>query len=339
MSSERYITADGSTVRLEALSQEERWLIDEGRRRFSESPERSEFTRWWRRENRRLDPGEASPASRVCQDLDFRLGIIQGELPPIHYRTMVAGLYEERYGSLDRFCKVEGSGKDLVWVHALKKVSILPDHIDLVFCVRPILEQPDYDSAVEGILIPFSFPYLECKKLLWAGLDHAHDCEMLDFYHWAEKDFDRLVNEDGPQDVSISQWWNRFLRWERILDQSWEDIRTKLRESIWKQAKRRGGSCKDPCRQAVIRGIVKMMRESDELTTWSAHAIWRHFQQRSRRLPDGFSCGPRPDDGVEDSSKCRQLRITGRDGHSKTITYAAFRSYVAEAKRTVCEIG
>ena len=49
-----------------------------------------------------------SPAYRICQDLEARLGIAQGKVAPPDYRDYLADLIEERYGSSYRFCKETG---------------------------------------------------------------------------------------------------------------------------------------------------------------------------------------------------------------------------------------
>ena len=103
-----YSTITGRILDLGGVGADEAKFLAAVRARYAAGPEWSEFAAWWAGEfNRRGLAGE-SPAYRVCQDLEARLGIAQGKVAPPDYRDYLADLIEERYGSRYRFCKETG---------------------------------------------------------------------------------------------------------------------------------------------------------------------------------------------------------------------------------------
>lgn len=103
-----YPTITGRVLDLGALATDERTFLDAVRRRFADEPEWTEFAAWWLSEFQRAGLSMNSPAYRVCQDLEARLGIAQGKVAAPDYRDYLADLIEERYGSRYRFCKETG---------------------------------------------------------------------------------------------------------------------------------------------------------------------------------------------------------------------------------------
>jgi len=103
-----YSTITGRRLDLDRLGAGEREFLASVRCRYATGPEWSEFAAWWVEELRRQGVSDESPAYRICQDLEARLGIAQGKVAPPDYRDYLADLIEERYGSRYRFCKETG---------------------------------------------------------------------------------------------------------------------------------------------------------------------------------------------------------------------------------------
>ena len=104
-----YSTITGRLLRLDGgFAAGESAFLAAVRRRYAEEPEWTEFAAWWMAEFARAGLSMDSPAYRICQDLEARLGIAQGKVAPPDYRDYLADLIEERYGSRYRFCKEAG---------------------------------------------------------------------------------------------------------------------------------------------------------------------------------------------------------------------------------------
>jgi len=101
-------TITGRRLSLDELSTEERGFLAAVYRRYREAPEWSEFASWWAEAFRRTGLPPDSIAYRICQDLEARLGIVQGKVAPPDYRDYLVDLIEERYDSRYRFCKDTG---------------------------------------------------------------------------------------------------------------------------------------------------------------------------------------------------------------------------------------
>ena len=100
-----YPTITGRLLDLDDLAAGESAFLTAVRRRYAEEPEWTEFAAWWNSEFQRTGLSMDSPAYRICQDLEARLGIAQGKVAPPDYRDYLADLIEERYGSRYRFCR------------------------------------------------------------------------------------------------------------------------------------------------------------------------------------------------------------------------------------------
>lgn len=103
-----YSTLTGRTLPLGGLSPAERELLSIVHRRFRPELEWSELAAWWVEDLRRLGVSERSSAYRICQDLEARLGIAQGQVAPPDNRDYLADLIEGRYGSRREFCSATG---------------------------------------------------------------------------------------------------------------------------------------------------------------------------------------------------------------------------------------
>lgn len=129
-----YPTITGRTLDLGALAAGERTFLGAVRQRYSQGPEWTEFAAWWMSEFQHAGLTMESPAYRICQDLEARLGIAQGKVAPPDYRDYLADLIEERYGSRYRFCKETG---------------VDPGHLSRVFASRADLSVQNLQRILE----------------------------------------------------------------------------------------------------------------------------------------------------------------------------------------------
>ena len=103
-----YRTLTGRTVDLAKLSAEERECLVAVVEKYGTQPEWTRFAAWWTRELDKRGLDHKSPVYRICDDLEARLGIVQGKASPPDYRHYLLALIEERYGSRYKFCKETG---------------------------------------------------------------------------------------------------------------------------------------------------------------------------------------------------------------------------------------
>lgn len=108
-----YRTLTGRVIDLHALSQKERDALAEVDAVFRLRPDWTEFARTWPAVLRKRVWGKrkvpvGAPLYRVCQDMEFRLGVAQGQVAPPDYRDQLAELIEEKFGSRYAFCKAAG---------------------------------------------------------------------------------------------------------------------------------------------------------------------------------------------------------------------------------------
>jgi hypothetical protein len=99
MKKRTYRTITGRHLDLGDLGQVERDFLGAVHEKYEAAPEWSAFASWWASELRTAGLAEGSAAYRICQDLEARLGIVQGKIAPPDYRDYLADLIEERYGS------------------------------------------------------------------------------------------------------------------------------------------------------------------------------------------------------------------------------------------------
>lgn len=143
-----YRTLTGRAFDLHALPKKERAALAEVEAIYRGHPDWTEFARTWpfvlrkRVWGRRKVP-VGSPLYRVCQDMEVRLGVAQGQVAPPDYRDHLADLIEEKFGSRYAFCQAAGidqgnlshvlAGRKDFSLDALKKVLHLLDmQLDLV---------------------------------------------------------------------------------------------------------------------------------------------------------------------------------------------------------------
>jgi len=131
-----YSTITGRVLQLDGLAAGERAFLVAVRRRYAEEPEWTEFAAWWMSEFERTGLSMDSPAYRICQDLEARLGIAQGKVAPPDYRDYLADLIEERYGSRYRFCKETG---------------VDPGHLSRVLASRSELSVQNLQRILEAL--------------------------------------------------------------------------------------------------------------------------------------------------------------------------------------------
>src|SRR5450759_5312090 len=108
MVSVQYHTVTGRSIPIDSLSSREQEFLRAIASRYSGTPPWSEFGAEWSNafQKERLD--RHSPIYRICQDLEARLGIAQGQVAPPDYRDYLQDLIEERFGSRNRFCTATG---------------------------------------------------------------------------------------------------------------------------------------------------------------------------------------------------------------------------------------
>jgi hypothetical protein len=131
-----YSTITGRVLDLGGAGADESEFLAAVRERYATGPEWSEFAAWWAEEFHRRGLSPGSPAYRVCQDLEARLGIAQGKVAPPDYRDYLADLIEERYGSRYRFCKEAG---------------VDPGHLSRVFASRSELSVQNLQRILEAL--------------------------------------------------------------------------------------------------------------------------------------------------------------------------------------------
>jgi hypothetical protein len=131
-----YPLITGRTLDLAGVGADEAEFLAAVRERYAAGPEWSEFAAWWVGEFHRRGLSQASPAYRVCQDLEARPGIAQGKVAPPDYRDYLADLIEERYGSRYRFCKEAG---------------VDPGHLSRVFASRAELSVQNLQRILEAL--------------------------------------------------------------------------------------------------------------------------------------------------------------------------------------------
>ena len=131
-----YPTITGRELHLDGVGAGESEFLAAVRERYTTGPEWSEFAAWWAEEFHRRGLAGESPAYRVCQDLEARLGIAQGKVALPDYRDYLADLIEERYGSRYRFCKEAG---------------VDPGHLSRVFASRSDLSVQNLQRILEAL--------------------------------------------------------------------------------------------------------------------------------------------------------------------------------------------
>jgi transcriptional regulator with XRE-family HTH domain len=131
-----YPTITGRFLDLGGLAAGESAFLAAVRRRYAAEPEWTEFAAWWMSELQRAGLSMDSPAYRICQDLEARLGIAQAKVAPPDYRDYLADLIEERYGSRYRFCKETG---------------VDPGHLSRVLASRSELSVQNLQRILEAL--------------------------------------------------------------------------------------------------------------------------------------------------------------------------------------------
>lgn len=143
-----YRTMTGRTIDLAALSAKERDALTEVEGHYEQRPDWTEFARTWPALLRKRVWGRKkipvkSQLYRVCQDMELRLGVAQGQVAPPDYRDHLADLIEEKFGSRYAFCQAAGldqgnlshvlAGRKDFSLDVLRRVTELLDvQLDLV---------------------------------------------------------------------------------------------------------------------------------------------------------------------------------------------------------------
>lgn len=159
----RFVTLTGRAVELGALNDEERAALAAVVKKYRTQPDWTRFAAWWMKELGRHGIAQTSPLYKVCDDLEARLGIAQGNASPPDYREYLLALIEERYGSRYKFCKETGvdqgqlsrilSGKGDFSMESLAKV-LRALHASLVVqkeeALREAASPEEVGRALEG---------------------------------------------------------------------------------------------------------------------------------------------------------------------------------------------
>lgn len=94
-----YRTLTGRAVNLAKLSSDERACLDAVVEKYRTHPEWTRFAAWWMKELGKREMEQGSALFTICDDLEARLGIVQGKASPPDYRHYLLALIVERYGS------------------------------------------------------------------------------------------------------------------------------------------------------------------------------------------------------------------------------------------------
>ncbi len=108
-----YRTLTGRQIDLAGLTPKEREALAEVEALYGQRPDWTEFGRTWpailrKRVWGRKKTPVGAPLYRVCQDMELRLGVAQGQVAPPDYRDHLAELIEERFPSRYAFCRAAG---------------------------------------------------------------------------------------------------------------------------------------------------------------------------------------------------------------------------------------
>jgi transcriptional regulator with XRE-family HTH domain len=103
-----YETITGRRIALSKLTKPERKFLAAVGQKYKSAPEWTRFAAWWYGEFARSGLKSDSPAYRICQDLEARLGIDQGKVSPPDYRDYLADLIDTQFGSRQEFCQRTG---------------------------------------------------------------------------------------------------------------------------------------------------------------------------------------------------------------------------------------
>lgn len=143
-----YRTLTGRVFELHVLSKKERAALSEVEELYRTTPDWTEFARAWPTILRRRVWGRkkvpvGSPLYRICQDMELRLGVAQGQVAPPDYRDHLVDLIEQKFGTRYAFCKAAGidqgnlshvlAGRKDFSLEVLRKVlDVLDMQLDLV---------------------------------------------------------------------------------------------------------------------------------------------------------------------------------------------------------------
>ena len=103
-----YRTITGRLIPLSKLTKSERDFLSRVRQKYGARLEWTRFAAWWNAEFTKTRLSGKSPAYRICQDLEARLGIDQGSVSQPDYRDFLADLIDAQFGSRQEFCRAAG---------------------------------------------------------------------------------------------------------------------------------------------------------------------------------------------------------------------------------------
>jgi transcriptional regulator with XRE-family HTH domain len=139
-----YWAITGRTIDLSKLTPTEREFLKSAARECRLQPRWSDFSAWWRPAFRQSGLKPKSFAFSICEDLESRLGISQGEMAPADYRGALANSISGRFESRNAFCTATGidpahlsrvlAGRAELSLGALQKIF---EVLGLVLLVRP----------------------------------------------------------------------------------------------------------------------------------------------------------------------------------------------------------
>ena len=131
-----YRTITGRPLDLSRLIREERPFIAHVHAMYKKSPEWCKLAAGWVQEFDKRGLKTGGLAYRICQDLEARLGIAQGQVAQPGYRDYLADLIEEKYGSRYKFCKETG---------------VDPGHLSRVFASRSDLSLDALEKLLHAL--------------------------------------------------------------------------------------------------------------------------------------------------------------------------------------------
>lgn len=160
-SSNTYRTITGRHLDLGSLTREERVLLAAVLDRYESAPKWNEFSSWWSEQFDKASLSRESKVHALCEDLEARLGIAQGDFDLPDYRDYLEDLIEERHGFQAQFCKKKGvdpaylsrllNGGSGLRVENLEKMLDTLDAVLVVVRKEDLTEDSKVDQAVASL--------------------------------------------------------------------------------------------------------------------------------------------------------------------------------------------
>jgi len=113
-----YETLENEKFDTKTLTEKEYKLLEKVINYYSKKPDWNVFSNYWLKEGQKIWAGTPKrevvdfPVFRICQDLEMRLGIEQGQTRLPDYRDELSALIDKEFDSHYQFCKKAGIAQD-----------------------------------------------------------------------------------------------------------------------------------------------------------------------------------------------------------------------------------